>query len=66
MNPGLMHDNSVDYVYSLIVDVFIFMIKSIYFFAETVFLTLMPDSLRNKKVSAGCLKVSKDRTAANC
>lgn len=51
MNPGLMHSNPVDYVYSLIVDVFIFLIKSIYFFAETVFLTITPYSLRSKKVS---------------
>lgn len=50
MNPGLIHDNTFDYVYSLIFDIFVFMIKSIYFFAETVFLTVLPNQLRKKKV----------------
>lgn len=51
MNPGLIHDNLFDYVYSLVIDILIFTIKSIYFFAETVFLTLLPDRLRKMKVS---------------
>lgn len=51
MNPGLIHDNLFDYVYSLVIDILIFTIKSIYFFGETVFLTLLPDRLRKMKVS---------------
>lgn len=51
MNPGLIHDNMFDYAWSLICDLMIFMIKSIYFFAETVFLTLLPNRLRKMKVS---------------
>lgn len=51
MNPGLLHDNTIDYVWSLIVDTFIFIIKSIYFFAEMVFLTILPTRFRKLKVS---------------
>lgn len=51
MNPGLIHDNVFDYVYTLVIDILIFTVKSIYFFAETVFLTLLPDKLRKMKVS---------------
>lgn len=51
MNPGLIHENVVEYSFSLIADVLIFLIKSIYFFAETVFLTLLPNRLRKMKVS---------------
>lgn len=51
MNPGVIHENAFDYFYTLIVDVFIFMVKSIYFFAETLFLTILPHRLRNMKVS---------------
>lgn len=56
MNPGLIHDNLFDYYWSLIVDVFVFMIKSIYFLAETIFLTILPNKLRNLKVSVGGTK----------
>jgi hypothetical protein len=51
MHPGLIHDNAVDYFCSLIVDTLIFLVKAIYFLGETVFLTLLPDRLRQKKVS---------------
>lgn len=51
MKPGLIHDNFFDYVYSLVVDILIFIVKSIYFFAETVFLTILPNKLRKMKVS---------------
>lgn len=65
MNPGLIHDNAFDYVYSLVVDVLIFIIKSVYFLAETVFLTILPNRLRKMKVSCcKCevlLKVSKKK-----
>lgn len=50
MIPGLIHDNPFDYFWSLIVDVVIFMIKSIYFFAEMAFLTILPNRLRKMKV----------------
>lgn len=49
--PGLLHENVVDYSCSLIADILIFMIKSIYFFAEMVFLTMLPNRLRKVKVS---------------
>lgn len=54
MNPGLIHDNAFDYVYSLVVDILIFLIKSMYFLAETVFLTILPNRLRKMKVSGDC------------
>ena len=50
MNPGLIHDNLFDYVYSLIIDLFIFMLKAIYYFAETAILTVLPNRLRKMKV----------------
>lgn len=50
-NPGLIHDNAFDYYCSLVVDVFIFLIKSFYFLAETIYLTILPNKLRNLKVS---------------
>lgn len=56
MNPGLIHDNAFDYVYSLVVDILIFIIKSMYFLAETVFLTILPNRLRKMKVSGECCK----------
>lgn len=59
MNPGLIHDNAFDYYYSLVVDVLIFIVKSIYFFAETVYLTLLPNKLRNLKVSLTFVRAEK-------
>lgn len=50
MISGLIHDNLFDYVYSLIIDVLIFTVKAIYFFAETVFLTILPTRFRTLKV----------------
>lgn len=50
MIPGLIHDNIFEYTYSLVVDLLIFIVKSIYFFAETVFLTILPNKLRKMKV----------------
>lgn len=74
MIPGLIHDNVFDYVYSLVIDILIFTIKSIYFFAETVFLTLLPDRLRKMKVSCSqtlnnslryCLQENEKKVAEN-
>lgn len=50
MNPGLIHDNMFDYFYSLVVDMLVFMIKAIYFFIETAYLTILPNKLRKMKV----------------
>lgn len=50
MISGLIHDNLFDYFYTLIVDILIFTIKSIYFFAETIYLTILPNKLRKLKV----------------
>lgn len=52
MQPGLIDDNFWDYFCSLVVDVLIFVFKSIYFMAETVFLTILPDRFRKMKVSS--------------
>lgn len=46
----VMNDNYFDYVVSLIIDVFMFTIKSIFIFAETLYLTLLPDRFRKLKV----------------
>jgi hypothetical protein len=48
---GLISENSFEYYYTLVVDILIYTIKSVYFLLETIFLTLMPDRLRKKKVS---------------
>lgn len=48
---GLINDNIFEYVWTLIVDVIICSVKSLYFLAETIFLTLLPDKFRTKKVS---------------
>ncbi|CAO1399159.1 unnamed protein product [Diamesa tonsa] len=45
----VMNDNYFDYVVSLIVDVFMFTIKSIFIFAETLYLTILPDRFRKLK-----------------
>lgn len=46
----VMNDNYFDYVVSLIIDVFMFTIKSIFILAETLYLTLLPDRFRKMKV----------------
>jgi hypothetical protein len=51
MKPGLIHDNYFEYFYTLVVDVLIFVVKSLYFFAETIFLTVLPTKFRKLKVS---------------
>lgn len=45
-----MNDNYFDYVVSLIIDVFMFTVKSMFFLAETLYLTLLPDRFRKMKV----------------
>lgn len=45
-----MSDNYFDYAISLIVDVFMFTMKSIFFLAETLYLTILPDKYRKMKV----------------
>ncbi|CAO1384619.1 unnamed protein product [Diamesa hyperborea] len=44
-----MSDNYFDYAISLIVDLFMFTIKSIFFLAETLYLTILPDKYRKMK-----------------
>ena len=51
----MMFDNPIEYVYSLIVDLVIFIVKSVYFWGETIVLTLTPYSLRKLKV--GCFYI---------
>ena len=46
----VMNDNYFDYVVSLIIDVFMFGMKSIFILAETLYLTLLPDRFRKMKV----------------
>lgn len=48
----MMFDNPFEYVYSLIVDLVIFLVKSLYFWGETIVLTLTPYKFRKLKV--GC------------
>ena len=46
----MMYENPLEYVYSLIVDLIVFFVKSVYFWAETIVLTLTPYQLRKLKV----------------
>jgi hypothetical protein len=46
----MMYENPLEYIYSLIIDLLIFFVKSIYFLAETIYLTLLPDKFRKLKV----------------
>lgn len=50
MVPGLIYENPLEYVYTLLLDILVCTVKSIYFLLETIFLTLLPDRLRKKKV----------------
>lgn len=47
---GLIHESIFEYMWTLIVDIFICTIKSFYYLAEAIFLTLLPDKFRTKKV----------------
>lgn len=50
MIPGLIHDNAFDYFTSLLIDIIVFTLKSIYYLIETIYLTLLPKRLRKLKV----------------
>lgn len=51
--PELLYENLWEHIYSLFLDVIIFFVKSVYFIAESIYLTLLPDKFREKKVSIG-------------
>lgn len=50
MMPGLIYDNPFEYFTTLILDLLIFHVKAIFYFLETVYLTLLPRRLRKLKV----------------
>lgn len=50
-HSGLIHDSIFEYIWSLIVDVLICSVKSFYYLLEAIFLTLLPDKFRKKKVN---------------
>lgn len=45
-----MFNNRVEHVFSLLLDILIFWIKSFYFIIETIILTLIPNKFRKLKV----------------
>lgn len=46
----MMYENPIQHISSILVDILIFWIKSIYFIAESIMLTLIPDRYRKLKV----------------
>lgn len=48
----LLYENWFERFYSLLLDLLIFFAKSIYYTAESLYLTLLPDRFRKIKVSA--------------
>lgn len=47
----LLYESPWENFYSLVIDLLIFLIKSIYYIAESIYLTLLPNRLRKIKVS---------------
>lgn len=48
----LMYENWFERLYSLVLDLLIFLAKSIFYIAESLYYTLLPDRFRKFKVSA--------------
>lgn len=47
----MMYENPIQHISSILVDILIFWIKSIYFIIESIVLTLVPDRYRKLKVN---------------
>jgi all-trans-retinol dehydrogenase (NAD+) len=45
----MMFENPLDYTYSLLIDLIVFFVKSIYFLCEAIILTVLPDKFRKFK-----------------
>lgn len=51
LNMGdLMYDSPLEHVVTLVTDLFLFFINSIYYWCETLWLTILPDRYRQPKV----------------
>lgn len=50
MSEDRLYVNHVEHITSLLMDLLIFWIKSIYFIAESMYLTLLPNKFRKLKV----------------
>lgn len=48
----LLYDSPLEHVVTLVTDLFLFLVNSIYYWCETVWLTILPDRYRQPKVSA--------------
>lgn len=48
----MLYENVFERIYSLLLDLLIFLIKSLYYIGESLYLTLLPDRFRQMKVSA--------------
>lgn len=51
MSEDRLYVNHVEHITSLLVDLLIFWIKSIYFIAESMYLTILPNRFRKLKVN---------------
>lgn len=54
----LLYESPWERFYSLVIDLLIFLIKSIYYIAESIYLTLLPNRLRKIKVSTRFLSTN--------
>lgn len=50
MSEDRLYVNHVEHITSLLMDLLIFWIKSIYFIAESIYLTILPNRFRKLKV----------------
>lgn len=55
MADNMLYESAWEHFYSLLIDLLIFFIKSIYYIGESIFLTLVPSKLRKIKVSRFCV-----------